>query len=200
MKTFFEKKSLEPRLSNYKDYYYKYKKEFLRNSFARKAEERSSNKALKYYLKNNSIERQIKGGERGENFQLKAAQLNEEKQNLEKSIAEIVENKNTVQIKLNSLLKLSENEKIAANNLLELSGNSHLESQKNEDVAKLFFDEECKLKDKLKELEDQLNEQSKQLENIENELKKIIPRQLQSHTTDTPNTYWSRMSDRSRRL
>jgi hypothetical protein len=63
MKTFFEKKSLEPRLSttNYKDYYYKYKKELLRNSFARKAEERSSNK---YYLKNNSIEKQkqIKGG------------------------------------------------------------------------------------------------------------------------------------------
>jgi len=45
MKTFFEKKSLEPRLSNYKDYYYKYK-------------------ALKYYLKNNSIEKEkkIKGG------------------------------------------------------------------------------------------------------------------------------------------
>ena len=61
MKTFFEKKSLEPRLSNYKDYYYKYKKEFLRNSFAL---ERSSNKALKYYLKNNSIEKQkrTKGG------------------------------------------------------------------------------------------------------------------------------------------
>ena len=45
MKTFFKKKSLEPRLSNYKDYYYKYK-------------------ALKYYFKNNSIEKQkqIKGG------------------------------------------------------------------------------------------------------------------------------------------
>jgi hypothetical protein len=48
MKTFFFKKSLEPRLSNYsqsRDYYYKYK-------------------ALKYYLKNNSIEnqKQIKGG------------------------------------------------------------------------------------------------------------------------------------------
>lgn len=36
---------------NYRDYYYKYKKEFLRNSFAL---ERSSNKALKYYLKNNN--------------------------------------------------------------------------------------------------------------------------------------------------
>ena len=55
MKTFFEKKSLEPRLSNYgeaingsyKDYYYKYK-------------------ALKYYLKNNSIEKQIKGGTNNE--------------------------------------------------------------------------------------------------------------------------------------
>ena len=46
---------------NYRDYYYKYKKEFLRNSFAL---ERSSNKALKYYLKNNSIEKQkrTKGG------------------------------------------------------------------------------------------------------------------------------------------